>query len=188
MTDWEQYGEDLLRRGTLAWERRDRSTAEKLFTQLVQQFPERPEGYNKLGVLCADSGQLEAAEQYFLRALAADGRHAPALTNLGNIYLERGDVDQAIQHYLLALNHDPDYPPAHRNLSVAYKRQGKYSAFVSHFKRSQRLDARRAQEDIRARARVKDGDGRSMMAWVPPWLWWVAVAAGLLIILTVFHP
>ncbi|MCY0878133.1 MAG: tetratricopeptide repeat protein [Firmicutes bacterium] len=186
MTDWDDEGQDLLQRGTEAWERRDRATAEALFSQLVQLFPDRPEGYNKLGVISAESGELKTAEEYFLRALSVDRRYAPALTNLGNIYLERGEVDQAIQHYYLALNSDPDYAPAHRNLSVAYRKQGKYAAFVSHFKRSQRLDVRRAHQEFRDQTRQTATGPLGRAATFPAWVWWVTAGIGVAILLTVF--
>ncbi|NMP20929.1 tetratricopeptide repeat protein [Sulfobacillus sp. DSM 109850] len=169
-----------MQEGTDAWTRGDRDTAERAFNRLLDEFPERPEGYNKVGVILADSGQLDEAEKYFLTALKWDRKYAPALTNLGNIYLERGEVERSIQHYLLALDSDPEYPPAHRNLSVAYRRQGRYSAFVSHYKRSQRLDNQRAREEIRRR-------GGFRMPVIPPVVLWVAAAIGVVVILTVVH-
>lgn len=187
LADMDERGEILLAQGNQAWDRGDRQNAEALFRQLMEEYPDRPEGYNKVGVVMAESGQLNEAEQYFLRALAQDRSHAPALTNLGNIYLERGHTDQAIQHYMLALSSDPDYPAAHRNLSVAYRRQGRYYAFVSHFKRSQRLDDRRAREEFRRHRGQAGLSGRPPRLALPPWIWWVIAGIGVVIILTVFH-
>lgn len=187
MAELDERGEALLAQGNQAWDRGDRQTAESFFRQLMEEYPDRPEGYNKIGVVMAETGQLNEAEQYFLWALAQDRAHAPALTNLGNIYLERGSTDQAIQHYMLALTSDPDYPPAHRNLSVAYRKKGQYYAFVSHFKRSQRLDDRRAREEFRRRRHTPNATGGPIGMSLPPWLWWVFAGIGVLIILTVFH-
>lgn len=161
--------------------------AESFFRLLVQDYPKRPEGYNKLGMVMAETGHLEEAERYFLRALAQDRTHAPALTNVGNIYLERGETEQAIQHYLLALQNDPDYPPAHRNLGVAYKRQGRYSAYVSHFKRSQRLDNRRTREAFRLGAKGASSGARRLMPRIPSFVWLVFVLIGVALIVSVFH-
>lgn len=185
MAQWDEQGQQLLNQGSQAWEQGNRLEAERLFNQLVEDYPERPEGYNKVGVILAQTGQLEQAEKYFLRAIAQDRMHAPALTNLGNIYLERGETEQAIQHYLLALQSDPEYPPAHRNLGVAYRRQGKYSAFVSHFKRSQKLDSRRSREELRKNRPQLPKGGH--MVQPPPYLWWIIAGVGVVIILTVFH-
>ena len=190
MTDWDVKGQQLLEQGSKAWSRGDRAEAEALFNQLLDEYPDRPEGYNKVGVVLAETGQLEQAEQYFLTALSKDRMHAPSLTNLGNIFLERGDVDQAIQHYLLALQSDPEYPPAHRNLGVAYRRQRKYSAFVSHYKRAQRFEDRRERDAFRHRRgqAVRSPDGkRSTRPPLPSFVWWVLAGVGMIIILTAVH-
>jgi len=186
LAEWDERGQQLLTQGSQAWEQGDRGRAEALFNQLLDEFPDRPEGYNKLGVVCAEAGQLGQAEQYFLAAIAKDRLHAPALTNLGNIYLERGEVEQAVQHYMLALQSDPEYPPAHRNLGVAYRRQGKYSAFVSHFKRSQKLDDRRSREEYR-KNRGQASRGARITRPTPTFVWWIIAGIGVVIILTVFH-
>ncbi len=187
MAEWEEHGQALLQQGTDSWEKGDRAHAEELFNQVLEEFPDRPEGYNKVGVVLAETGRLSEAEQYFLRALTQDRAHAPALTNLGNIYLERGETDQAIQHYMLALQSDPDYPAAHRNMAVAYRRQGKYSSFVSHFKKSQKLDDRRAREQHRLRMGQARGGHRAPRVVIPSFVWWVLIGIGVVLILTVVH-
>lgn len=188
MAEWKTDGQDVLARGNGAWDRGDRLNAEKLFRQLAQDFPDRPEGYNKIGMVFAETGQLNEAEQYFLRALAQDRTYAPALTNLGNIYLERGQTGEAIQHYMLALQSDPEYPAAHRNLGVAYRRQGRYSSYVSHFRRSQRLDNRRSRQNFRRRSGASiSGSKKPMGASVPSFVWLILAGVGVVLILTVFH-
>lgn len=187
MSDWDDRGIGLLAQGNEAWDRGDRLNAERIFRQIVQEFPDRPDGYNKIGVLFAETGQLQDAEQYFLRALTQDRTHAPALTNMGNILLERGQIDEAIQHYLLALTSDPEYPAAHRNLGVAYRRQGKYHSYVSHFKRSQRLDNRRARDELRKKRIGLSPAGPSAGPRVPAVVWLILAVVGVVIILTVFR-
>ncbi len=188
MADWQTEGRELLAQGTQAWDRGDRLNAEAYFRQLTQEFPERPEGYNKIGVVFAETGQLDEAEQCFLRALTLDRGHAPALTNLGNIYLERGKTEDAIQHYLLALQSDPDYPAAHRNLGVAYRRQGRYYSYVSHFKRSQRLDSRKNRQELfRWSGSPFRSTSPSVGPNVPAFVWLIVAAIGVVIILSVFH-
>ncbi|POB12075.1 MAG: tetratricopeptide repeat protein [Sulfobacillus thermosulfidooxidans] len=158
---WDSQGQTWLMQGTHAWEGGEREQALDIFHRIIDAYPERPEGYNKIGVIYAETGQLDDAEKYFLYALSKDRMHVPALTNLGNIYLERGQLTEAIQHYALALQADPEYPPAHRNLGVAYRRQGRIGASVSHLKRSQRLEARRLDEKARAERRLQPGPAKS---------------------------
>ena len=187
MSEWDNRGQDLLNQGNNAWDKGERLKAEEFFRLLVQDFPERPEGYSKVGMIMAETGRLDDAEQYFLRALTQDRNHSPALTNLGNIYLERGNIDEAIKYYLLALQNDPDYPPAHRNLSVAYKRQGRYSAYVSHFKRSQRLENRRTREAFRLRGKSSTAGERRTAPRLPSFVWLVMLLIGVALIVSVLH-
>ncbi len=147
----------MLMDGTQAWQSGHRDQAMSIFQEVVDQYPERPEGYNKIGVIYAQTAELDTAERYFITALTKDRAHAPSLTNLGNIYLERGELENAIQHYTLALVSDPNYAPAHRNLSVAYRKQGHLNRSVTHLKRSQRLETQRQREDFRTERALRTG-------------------------------
>lgn len=139
MTAGPEEAEILLQRGDDALARGDRDGALHVYRMLIEGFPERPEGYNKMGVVYAEMGNSREAERCFLASLARERRYPPALSNLGNIYLERGDVDSAISHYSLALEVDPSYAPAHHNLAVALRRKGDVTASVRHLKRARQL-------------------------------------------------
>jgi tetratricopeptide (TPR) repeat protein len=133
----------LLSQGNQAWARGQREDAKKYYEKIVEGFPDQPDGYNKLGVFYAETGNLLAAERHFLTALERNRAHVPSLSNLGNIYLERGDLNQAITYYAWALESDPEYPPAHHNLAVAYRKKGDMGVFVRHLKKSQRFERQR---------------------------------------------
>lgn len=170
MNAWDSEGRVLLLRGDGALARGNQEAALLAFQTLVEGFPERPEGYNKMGVVYAGLGDVERAERWFLASLARDRRHAPALSNLGNIYLERGDVDNAISHYTLALKADPNYSPAHHNLAAAYRRKGDIAGSVTHLKRSRALGERSLSgEGGRARRHPLAGGAR--------WMVWPLLAA-----------
>jgi tetratricopeptide (TPR) repeat protein len=181
---WDSQGQLWLIQGTQAWDGGEREQAMEIFNRIMDVYPERPEGYNKAGVVYAETGQLDNAEKYFLFALSKDRMHVPSLTNLGNIYLERGQITEAIQHYSLALQADPEYPPAHRNLAIAYRRQGRIGASVSHLKRSQRLETRKLDEKNRAerqlaqKGTVAAPPAKHRVVWSRQWLW---IAAALLL-------
>ena len=93
---WETEGVALLERANNAWRVGKVHEAEKLYGEVVDQYPDRPEGYNKVGVIHAEMGRPRDAEQWFAQALVADPHFVPALTNLGNILLERGETDKAL--------------------------------------------------------------------------------------------
>ncbi|MDA8195051.1 MAG: tetratricopeptide repeat protein [Thermaerobacter sp.] len=170
MTDWDGEAQELLTQGVTAWQQGRRADAISAYQTLIDRYPDRPEGYSKLGVVYAESGNLEEAERHFRLALACDPHHAPALTNLGNALLERGQPDDAIALYTRALLVDPEYPPAHRNLAIAYRRQGYIGAAVTHLRQSQSP----AAGSKRAGA-GRPGVGRKPSLWV--WLLVVLAAA-----------
>ncbi|OLZ08972.1 tetratricopeptide repeat protein [Sulfobacillus thermosulfidooxidans] len=170
---WDEEGQLWLAQGTKAWESGDRDEAMKIFNRIMDVYPERPEGYNKLGVIYAETGQLDHAEKYFLYALSKEKMHVPSLTNLGNIYLERGQIDEAIKHYTLALQSDPEYPPAHRNLAIAYRRMGRIGQSVAHLKRSQRLETRQLAKDrpLMPMAKLGKKEWFPLGVFVRQWIW-----------------
>lgn len=174
MTDWDEHAQDLLSRGTTAWQRRRYDEAVSAFHALMANYPERPEGYNKMGVVCADTGKREQAETYFRQALSRDAMHVPSLTNLANIELENGNVSDAIHLYHRALEADPTYPPAHRNLAIAYRKMGRLSASVHHL--------RQAETPSRHRNRALPSfSARPGQRRVPLWVWFVFILSILFI-------
>lgn len=163
--------EDLLREGNQAWSTGQRDLAVRYYQMLIERFPDNPNGYNRLGAVKAESGDLAQAKWCFARALECDGRHAPTLSNLGNISLEEGDLDEAIAFYGLALGSDPDYAPAHHNLAVAYRQKGELGTSVRHLKLAQRLEGRRDGLEVarqgHAWRRYLRMDGRFAWWWIP---------------------
>ncbi len=163
--------EDLLREGNQAWSTGRKDLAVRYYQMLIERFPDNPNGYNRLGAVTAESGDLAQAKWYFARALECDGRHAPTLSNLGNISLEEGDLDEAIAFYGLALGSDPDYAPAHHNLAVAYRQKGQLGTSVRHLKLAQRLERRRDALDAAhrgdTRRRYLRMGGRFVWWWIP---------------------
>jgi tetratricopeptide (TPR) repeat protein len=160
---WRREGDQKLNRATEAWQGGNREEAEQLLNELIDEFPDRPEAYNKLGVILAELGSLDMAEHWFRTALAADSDYPPALTNLGNIILERGRVEEAMSYYGLALERDPEYAPAHRNLAVALRRQGDLRGSVRHLKHGERLQIRQDREKSRRRL-----SGQAAVGTAPP--------------------
>lgn len=167
---WETQGSSELTRADNLRTQGRWDEAQAVLDRLVEAFPQRPEPYNKLGVLYAERQRLDEAEGCFREALARDRHYVPALTNLGNLLLERGRPAEALAYYAEALQIDPDYPPLHRNLAVAYRRLGDLGTSVQHLRRAEQLAA--AQK----RATAK-GAGRLVPAWSTIGVWWWAVIA-----------
>ena len=63
---------------------------------------------NRLGVLYAQYGQFDLAEQQFTKL--ADRGYGPALINMGSICYERSDLRKALGYYQRASNKEPNNP------------------------------------------------------------------------------
>ena len=61
---------------------------------------------NRLGVLYAQYGQFDLAEQQFTKL--ADKNYVPALINMGSICYERGDLRKALGYYQLSHDREPN--------------------------------------------------------------------------------
>jgi tetratricopeptide (TPR) repeat protein len=142
MPDWDTEGRPVLERGEAAWRVAREPEALAMFQRLLDEFPERPEGYNKMGVVEAQHKHFDVAQKWFQRALAVDPDHAPAMANLGNLYFERGMYDEALAQYGLALYHDANCIPAHKGMAAVMRKQGRVRDSVHHLKQSDRLAVR----------------------------------------------
>ncbi|MGC8487012.1 MAG: tetratricopeptide repeat protein [Clostridia bacterium] len=134
--DFQEVAVPLLAKADTEWHYGHFDEAETLYREVIARFPERPEGYNKVGVVYAEKHDLSEARHWFQSALSRDSNYVPSLTNLGNVLLEGGSVDEAIVYYTMAINNDPNYVPAHRNMAVALRRQGRYFDAVRHLRRT----------------------------------------------------
>ncbi len=100
------------------------------YVRSVASSPD-PVAYNNLGSWYQQRGDLERAEQSYLRAVELKPRFAQAHDNLGIVYARRGDTAKAIESFRTALRLQPKSCQAATNLGVALEQSG------------QREDARR---------------------------------------------
>ena len=75
-------------RGVILSDMNDTAAARRVFEQLTEDFPERPEPYNNLAVLYAADGQLDRARGALEMALLARPDYATAHENMGDVYLQ----------------------------------------------------------------------------------------------------
>ena len=76
---------------TAGWEavrNREWGEAEDAFSRLMRDYPQSPEGYFGLGVVCAERQKYELAEALFRDTIRLDPSCDPAYANLGRVYLE----------------------------------------------------------------------------------------------------
>ncbi|MFK7864850.1 MAG: tetratricopeptide repeat protein [Pseudohongiellaceae bacterium] len=97
-----------------------RSVAEAMlvFTQLVENFPNYAEAWNKRATLNYLIGDQEASESDIQKTLALEPRHFGALSGLGLVYLSRNELSKAKQAFENLIAVHPNSPNALSNLKL----------------------------------------------------------------------
>jgi tetratricopeptide (TPR) repeat protein len=68
---------------------------------------ESKESLNNAGSLCAENGQLDVAENYYLAALTLDPEYGFTVRNLGKVYVQTGKHKAALPYFEKLLRKDP---------------------------------------------------------------------------------
>ena len=120
-------------------------------------------------------GNVDAAAQRFRRAVAANGRSAPAHQALGAALAKQGDAEGAIRHYSASLALDPENPALHYNLGTILVDGGQDEQAVRHFQAALALapDYHNARYNLAAalarrdRSEAAEGHYRKLLAIDP---------------------
>ena len=116
----------------------DLDAAQESFDWLVRNFPQSPQGYFGLGVVCAEKSEFDLAASLFETTIRLDPQYDPAYANLGRVLLEmdplrpeeaRESIQHAIDlnpnngenHFAMAVYHAfaEDFPGIHAELHLA---------------------------------------------------------------------
>ena len=73
--------------GVMRMDLGDLAAAQRIFSNLTQDFPDLPDPFNNLAVIHAAQGELELARNELEQALRLQPEHAQAQENLGDLYL-----------------------------------------------------------------------------------------------------
>jgi tetratricopeptide (TPR) repeat protein len=127
----------LLALGIVSWQRTwAYESQEALWTDTLAQNPNCWVGYNDLGLVLFQKGQVDEAIYQYQKALEIKSDLAEAHSNLGNALLQRGQVDEAIAEYQKALGIDPNYAKAHYNLGVALAQAGRLDEAIAEYQKA----------------------------------------------------
>ena len=102
----------------------DLQQAERLYRQILQQYPRHAEALHLLGVLAHQAGHVEPAIQCIRQALEISPDFPEAHANLANSLMAVGQFTEAEQHCRRAIQIKPDYVDAYNNLGISLRRQG----------------------------------------------------------------
>ena len=108
----------LVTLGTEAMNRRQFPEALLIFSQIVENFPDFSEGWNKRATLFYLVGNTDASIEDIKRTLELEPRHFGALSGLGLVYLQQGKLTLAEEAFLQLLTVHPNSPSAQESLRL----------------------------------------------------------------------
>ena len=89
------------------------------------QNPAKAKQSTAVGVRLLNSGDLKAAGEKFVQAIAADQAHGPAHNNLGLVHYEEGNLYQAVLAFEQAMELMPHDASVYYNLALTLEAAGK---------------------------------------------------------------
>jgi len=110
--------ERLMLLGTASMNAQATSDALLIFSQLIDNFPNYAEAWNKRATLYFMLGDLDASIADIEKTLALEPRHFGALSGLGLVYVQRNELRKAKQAFEDLVSVHPNSPNARENLNA----------------------------------------------------------------------
>jgi tetratricopeptide (TPR) repeat protein len=85
------------------------------------------------------SGNLQAAQQEYDRALAKQPDHLDALLGLARFYDRQGKFKEATRYYTEATRRHPNHPTTHNDLALCLARQGRFEEAAASLQKAVQL-------------------------------------------------
>lgn len=134
----------LFERASHAYARGQRTQAEQLARQLLQQVPQHAGAWFLLGSILLDEGRAAEALPCLQAAARLEPTHAGILRALGTAYFNQRQWQSAAQQFGLALRHGPADAGLLNNLGLALKELGDTESALDVFRQALQLDSRNA--------------------------------------------
>jgi DNA-binding beta-propeller fold protein YncE/predicted negative regulator of RcsB-dependent stress response len=112
----------------------------KRFIAALEKDPKDVYAFLQLGIVFAESGELEDAMKSFQKALEIEPDNAALINNMGNIHFLEGRHEDALKAYDDATKADPADPYIWVNLTRAYLRLEKKKEAKEAFAKAYQLD------------------------------------------------
>ncbi|MCZ2342058.1 MAG: tetratricopeptide repeat protein [Bacteroidales bacterium] len=127
----------------------DRDAAERMYRELLTQFPQHAASWCNLGVLLVQAGQPDAAAECYVRALAVVPNHPDAHFNLGNLYRRAGRFPEAVAEFRACLAARSSHSGALFNLGLCLSALEDLPAATACFREAVRLEPQNADAYLR---------------------------------------
>jgi tetratricopeptide (TPR) repeat protein len=108
--------------------------------QLIDQFPEYSDAWNRLGTIYFLNGNFRESERHFRQALRLDPESYPPVVNLGAALLSLGALEEAQEYNSRAVDLRPQDPLAHSQLGQTFFAKGVLESAIRHLKLAKELD------------------------------------------------
>ncbi len=136
----------------------------KYFTIAYKLYPDSAQVYNNLGVIEIELGNLDKAEDLFLRSLAIRPGYFAAYNNLGSIHMRKGETDEAIRLIQEAVTASPDNIFAYNTLARLLMAKEDYEGAETNLKKALKINKRYSEARHRlGQLYIKLGRGKEAM-------------------------
>lgn len=115
----------LLNLGLTAWNLNLLDGAERMFRLFIEKRPDHPAGYNNLGSIQRDKGNLSLAIETLRAAIYRMPESAMLWNSLATVLAEEGRAEEALTFYQEALRLDPKFARVWHNLGYSYMHLGR---------------------------------------------------------------
>jgi tetratricopeptide (TPR) repeat protein len=115
----------LLNLGLTAWNLDLLEGAERMFRLFIEKRPEHPAGYNNLGSIQRDKGDLGLAIETLRNAIHRMPDSAMLWNSLATVLAEEGRAEEGLVFYQEALRLDPKFARVWHNLGYSYMHLGR---------------------------------------------------------------
>ncbi len=114
----------LLNLGLTAWGLKMYTAAADMFAQYIARCPDSPLGYNNLGSVLCDLGDVPQAIEVLRAAIFRMPQQAALWNSLATVLSEQGRAEEALVFYKEAIALDPGYSRPWHNLAFALSHLG----------------------------------------------------------------
>lgn len=133
---------------SLALDRNDPKTAEKLTLESLAAQPDQSGAYLMLGNIMSHEGRADEAIKAFGTAIGRDPDNHAAMSSLAGLLAERGQIDQAMRLCRRAIEIEPTDVNAHLNLSIMLARQRRLPEAIDEAEQAVRYDRGSAKAEL----------------------------------------